>query len=176
VLHASYSERRAQLEALNLNGVYWQTPETFDDGQALFDAVCAHKPEGVVAKRRCSRYLPGERGWIKTKNRNYWRYEMERESAINNVSSARSTDRHGSPSGTVKGDRAGGSRPPDAQLPTRDASASPLLRCPVCSERVTDAAQLELFGERPQGPCSSSTTARSRSFSTSRARFALPAY
>jgi hypothetical protein len=31
----------AQLEALNLNGIYWQTPETFDDGNALFDAVCA---------------------------------------------------------------------------------------------------------------------------------------
>jgi hypothetical protein len=31
----------AQLEALNLNGIYWQTPETFDDGNALFDTVCA---------------------------------------------------------------------------------------------------------------------------------------
>jgi ATP-dependent DNA ligase len=39
---APYSERRAQLEALDLNGVYWQTPETFDDGAALFDAVCGH--------------------------------------------------------------------------------------------------------------------------------------
>lgn len=27
-------------------------------------------------------YRPGERGWVKTKNR-YWRYELERESAIN---------------------------------------------------------------------------------------------
>jgi len=80
---APYSERRAQLEALNLNGVYWQTPETFDDGRALFDAVCAHELEGVVAKRRASRYLPGERGWVKIKNRDYWRYELERESAIN---------------------------------------------------------------------------------------------
>ena len=80
---APYSERRAQLEALNLNGVYWQTPETFDDEQALFDAVFAHELEGVVAKRGNSRYLPGERGWLKIKNRNYWRYEMERESAIN---------------------------------------------------------------------------------------------
>jgi hypothetical protein len=24
----------------------------------------------------------GERGWIKVKNRDYWRYELERESAI----------------------------------------------------------------------------------------------
>ena len=80
---APYSERRAQLEALNLNGVYWQTPETFEDGAALFDAVCAHELEGVVAKRRSGRYRPGERGWVKTKNRSYWRYEMERERAIN---------------------------------------------------------------------------------------------
>jgi bifunctional non-homologous end joining protein LigD len=47
---APYSERRAQLEALNLNSVYSQTPETFEDGQALFEAVCAHELEGVVAK------------------------------------------------------------------------------------------------------------------------------
>lgn len=80
---APYSERRAELEALDLNGVYWQTPEAFDDGEALFDAVCAHELEGVVGKRRCGRYRPGERSWVKTKNREYWRYEMERESAIN---------------------------------------------------------------------------------------------
>lgn len=81
--HAAYSERRAQLEALDLNGVHWQTPETFEDGEALFEAVCAHELEGVVAKRRNSRYRPGERGWVKTKNRSYWRYEIERESALN---------------------------------------------------------------------------------------------
>jgi hypothetical protein len=40
---APHVERRAQLEALDLNGVYWQTPETFDDGQALFEAVCAYE-------------------------------------------------------------------------------------------------------------------------------------
>jgi hypothetical protein len=27
--------------------------------------------------------LDGERGWIKTKNRDYWRSEMEREGAFN---------------------------------------------------------------------------------------------
>jgi hypothetical protein len=51
----------------------------FDDGEALFEAICAHGLEGVVAKRRSSRYQPGERGWVKIKNRNYCRYEMERE-------------------------------------------------------------------------------------------------
>jgi ATP-dependent DNA ligase len=63
--------------------VLWQTPETFDDGEALFDAVCAHELEGIVAKRRNSRYLPSERGWVKTKNRAYWRWEIEHERAVN---------------------------------------------------------------------------------------------
>jgi hypothetical protein len=35
----------------------------------------------VIAKRRSGRYLSGERGWIKTKNRIYWRWELEREGA-----------------------------------------------------------------------------------------------
>jgi len=34
LLRAPYSERRAQLEALDLSGIHWQTPETFDDGAA----------------------------------------------------------------------------------------------------------------------------------------------
>ena len=83
LMHAPYSDRRAQLEALNLNGTYWRTPETFEDGGALFAAVCERELEGVVAKRLDSRYRPGERGWVKVKNRDYWRYELERESAIN---------------------------------------------------------------------------------------------
>jgi ATP-dependent DNA ligase len=41
--------------------------------------VCEHELEGLVAKGRSSRYVPGERTWIKTKNRDYWRYELERE-------------------------------------------------------------------------------------------------
>lgn len=80
---APYSQRRARLEALDLNGVFWQTPETFDDGKALFEAVCAHELEGVVAKRRSGSHRPNQRGWVKTKNRQYWRWEMEHESAIN---------------------------------------------------------------------------------------------
>ena len=49
----------------------------------LFEAVCERELEGVVAKRQNGRYRPGERGWLKVKNRENWRYEMERESAIN---------------------------------------------------------------------------------------------
>lgn len=76
------SERRAMLEQLSLNDRRWRTPQAFDDGQALWDAVCEHELEGMVAKRRSGRYTPGERGWIKTKNRDYWRYELEREGAV----------------------------------------------------------------------------------------------
>jgi bifunctional non-homologous end joining protein LigD len=82
LLNEPYAKRRSELEALDLNDVRWQTPEAFADGEALFEAVCAHELEGVVAKRRASRYASGERGWVKTKNRAYWRYEMEREGAI----------------------------------------------------------------------------------------------
>jgi bifunctional non-homologous end joining protein LigD len=69
-----YDERRALLEALDLNGPAWQTPDTFDDGPALLASIIEQGLEGVVAKRRESTYRPGERGWIKAKNRAYWRY------------------------------------------------------------------------------------------------------
>ena len=69
-----YEERRALLEVLDLNGPAWQTSDTFEDGAALLAAVVEQGLEGVVAKRRDSTYRPGERGWIKTKNRAYWRH------------------------------------------------------------------------------------------------------
>jgi bifunctional non-homologous end joining protein LigD len=78
-----YRERRRQLEALNLNSPYWRTPETFEDGASLFEAVCERELDGIVAKRVDGSYRPGERGWTKIKNRDYWRYALERESAIN---------------------------------------------------------------------------------------------
>jgi ATP-dependent DNA ligase len=39
----------------------------------------------VVAKRQGSAYRPRERGWIKIKNRDYWRYPLERETAMGPV-------------------------------------------------------------------------------------------
>src|ERR1043166_2347202 len=51
LMRAPYAERRAQLETLNLNGGYWRTPEAFDDGAALFEAICQRELEGIVAKR-----------------------------------------------------------------------------------------------------------------------------
>ena len=82
VMREPYATRRRILEDMQLDGRYWRTPEAFDDGAALWQAVCEHELEGVVVKRRSGRYVSGERGWIKVKNREYWRYELERESAL----------------------------------------------------------------------------------------------
>jgi ATP-dependent DNA ligase len=43
---------RRILEDLGLNAFRWRTPEAFEDGAALWGAVCEHELEGVVAKRR----------------------------------------------------------------------------------------------------------------------------
>ena len=77
-----YRERRRILEDMRLDGRHWRTPDAFEDGEALWEAVCEHELEGVVAKRQSGRYTPGGRGWVKTKNRDYWRYEIEREGAF----------------------------------------------------------------------------------------------
>lgn len=45
--------------------------------------MCERELEGIVAKQRRGCYRPGERGWMKIKNREYWRYELDREGAIN---------------------------------------------------------------------------------------------
>jgi bifunctional non-homologous end joining protein LigD len=68
----SYDERRRLLEDLSLPKVA-HVPDTYDDGAALFEAVCRRGLEGVVAKRRSERYRPGERSWVKVKNKGYWR-------------------------------------------------------------------------------------------------------
>ena len=77
--HRSYAERRDLLVGLGLDGPGWATSETFEDGEALFTAVCEHGLEGVVAKKHSERYRPGERRWLKMKNPNYWRRESEIE-------------------------------------------------------------------------------------------------
>lgn len=77
-----YRERRRILEGLGLAGTRWQVPQAFEDGNALWHAVYEHELEGVFAKRLDEPYRPGERAWVKVKNRAYWRYELEREGAI----------------------------------------------------------------------------------------------
>jgi bifunctional non-homologous end joining protein LigD len=74
-----YVSRRTVLQELRLDGPSWTTSETFEDGTALFDAVCRLGLEGVVAKQLDSRYRPNDRSWIKTKNPSYWRRDSERE-------------------------------------------------------------------------------------------------
>jgi bifunctional non-homologous end joining protein LigD len=54
-----YQERRALLEALELDGPAWRTPEAFDDGEALLQATSGLGLEGVVAKRRSEPYSAG---------------------------------------------------------------------------------------------------------------------
>jgi bifunctional non-homologous end joining protein LigD len=71
LLDASYDERRSALDALGLSAPSWQVPPAFPSGgQALLDATRAQGLEGVVAKRRDSRYQPGRRSdcWLKLKH------------------------------------------------------------------------------------------------------------
>jgi bifunctional non-homologous end joining protein LigD len=77
-----FRERRRLLDSLRLHGPHWQTSAIFDDGEALFAVAQERGLEGVVAKRLSVSYRPGERGWVKVKNRSYWRWEIEREGAI----------------------------------------------------------------------------------------------
>jgi bifunctional non-homologous end joining protein LigD len=71
LLDRTYDERRAALEALELQGEHWSVPPAFaGGGQALLDATRAQGLEGIVAKRRDARYLPGRRSdcWLKVKH------------------------------------------------------------------------------------------------------------
>jgi bifunctional non-homologous end joining protein LigD len=81
-IHQPYVERRRLLELLELTGPHWQTSPSFEDGEALFAVVSEKALEGIVAKPLRGLYRPGERGWIKVKNKDYWRYELEREAAV----------------------------------------------------------------------------------------------
>ncbi|MDQ3849466.1 MAG: DNA ligase D, partial [Actinomycetota bacterium] len=71
LLELPYSERRARLSALALEGPAWQTPEhVVGDGAAVLEASLRSGLEGVVAKRLDSPYEPGRRSscWVKVKN------------------------------------------------------------------------------------------------------------
>lgn len=65
-----YTERRARLEDLDLNGDCWQTPSwRRGEGSELLEAARAQQLEGVMAKRLTSPYCPGKRTqhWLKIK-------------------------------------------------------------------------------------------------------------
>src|SRR4051794_25032027 len=75
----AFSERRALLEELDVEGPHVRLVATFEDGEALFAAVCDRGLEGVVAKRERDTYRPGERGWVKDKNRATAGFAEERD-------------------------------------------------------------------------------------------------
>ncbi len=68
----SYDERRQLLEGLGLQGASWATPPAFADvpGEDVQRVAAERALEGVVAKRRSSRYRAGRRSedWVKVKN------------------------------------------------------------------------------------------------------------
>jgi hypothetical protein len=68
-MHLPYVEQRWLLEDLQVQGPRWRTSPSFDDGEAVFVVACERGLEGVVAKRLRASYRPGERGWLKIKNR-----------------------------------------------------------------------------------------------------------
>src|SRR5258706_641017 len=58
-------------DAIHTNKAY-RISDIEDDGQLLLDAARAHALEGIMAKRKDSKYLPGKRtdAWVKIKIRN----------------------------------------------------------------------------------------------------------
>ena len=71
LLELPYEERRARLQALELDGDAWRTPAYHrGDGASLLGLTRAQGLEGIVGKRLDSTYKPGKRGrdWIKVKN------------------------------------------------------------------------------------------------------------
>lgn len=66
-----WTARRHLLERLDLDARHWQVPPTYDDGAGLFTATAEQGLEGVVSKRRASRYAAGRRSddWRKSPHR-----------------------------------------------------------------------------------------------------------
>ncbi|GAA1576081.1 hypothetical protein GCM10009789_31890 [Kribbella sancticallisti] len=69
LLEATYDDRRALLESLDIGDPFWEVPQSYADADEALDLSAAQGLEGVVAKRRKSRYLPGKRSsdWVKVK-------------------------------------------------------------------------------------------------------------
>lgn len=67
----AWTERRRLLESLGPGGVHWQAPAVHEDGPLLWELTGQQRLEGVVSKRRESRYEPGvrSRSWMKRAHR-----------------------------------------------------------------------------------------------------------
>jgi bifunctional non-homologous end joining protein LigD len=73
LLDRPLTERRERLEqVLDRRNRAVQLSETFEDGEALFEAAKEQRFEGIVSKGADSRYLPGKRSrdWLKIKTAN----------------------------------------------------------------------------------------------------------
>jgi bifunctional non-homologous end joining protein LigD len=71
LLTTAYDDRRSLLEGLELHGPRWDVPPAFaGDGDGAVATSLAQGLEGVVAKRRDSRYEAGRRSssWLKVKH------------------------------------------------------------------------------------------------------------
>ncbi|MCD4535832.1 non-homologous end-joining DNA ligase [Nocardioides sp. cx-169] len=68
--------RRELLAGLDLADSTWQVPAAYDDGAMLFDATLQQGLEGIVSKRRSSRYTFGARSphWLKFAHRHRLSY------------------------------------------------------------------------------------------------------
>jgi bifunctional non-homologous end joining protein LigD len=68
--------RREVLTGLDLSGSTWQVPAAYDDGAMLFDATLQQGLEGIVSKRRSSRYTFDSRSphWLKFAHRHRLSY------------------------------------------------------------------------------------------------------
>jgi bifunctional non-homologous end joining protein LigD len=77
-------ERRNRLRAIVTEGPRLVLSRVYDDGTALYAAALEHGLEGIVAKRRSSKYEPGRsRAWVKVKvpgasERHEWTGRAER--------------------------------------------------------------------------------------------------
>lgn len=71
LMSRSWQERREALERLEPSGTRWQLSPVHSELDPLLDATLEHGLEGVVAKRRSSRYRPGARSadWVKLAHR-----------------------------------------------------------------------------------------------------------
>jgi bifunctional non-homologous end joining protein LigD len=71
LLREPYDDRRAAVQALELDGARWATPPAFGgDADAAMSVSRERGLEGVLAKRRDSGYVPGRRSrdWLKAKH------------------------------------------------------------------------------------------------------------
>jgi|SRR4051812_34275279 bifunctional non-homologous end joining protein LigD len=63
LLSLTYSDRRARLESLGLEGAAWSTPDTFGDGVALYEAVCERGLEASWRSRTVLSTGLANAGW-----------------------------------------------------------------------------------------------------------------